>query len=154
MAKETNEQFQTGDEEHIPCMFSGFSLPRDRDGNLEQNQHLYLQKLENLLLYAPFTEFQSMRMHLAWLANTLPACHFDISHLAQLSEERVPTEKSVLARRRDKATKYVRYHRISLNISKFDRDSVRVVDFADASFGSNFDLPTQFGHISFFADDL
>ena len=41
----TNERFQMGEDEYIPCTLSGFSLARDKYGSLEQNQNFYLRKL-------------------------------------------------------------------------------------------------------------
>ena len=141
-----------GVDETIPCTFSGFSLVCDGDGKLVQNQHFYLKKLERLPIHASSTEFRSMRMRLAWLANTKPDCQFENSQLAQVTEERFLAEKSLLVRRLNKATKNATCNRISLKIPKLDNDSLRVVGFADASLANNHDLLTQLGHISFLAD--
>ena len=88
LAKKTNESFQMGEDEHVPCTFSGFSLARGKNGSLEQNQHFYLQKLERLHLEVSFSEFWSMHMRLAWLANTRTDCQLEISQLAQVTEDR------------------------------------------------------------------
>ncbi len=73
--------------------FSCVHSRRDREGRLEQNQHFYLEKLEKLPLDASFTDFRSMRMRLAWLANTRPDCVYEISQLAQVTEERFLTDE-------------------------------------------------------------
>lgn len=153
LAQRTNQRFEMGEDEHIPCTFSGFSLSRNTaDGSLEQNQHFYLQKLEKLSLNATFAEFRSMRMRLAWLANTRPDCQFEISQLAQITEERFAKEQNAVIRRLDKTTKYAVDHRVSLKIPALDQDSLRVIGFADASFANNHDLSTQLGHICFLSD--
>ncbi len=84
--------------------------------------------------------------------NTRSDCLYEISQLAQVTEERYLTEKSKLVRQLNKATKYAVDNRISLKIPKLDRDSLRVVVFADASFANNHDLSTQLGHICFLSD--
>ena len=80
----TKERFQMGEDEHIPCTVSGFSPARGKNDILEQNQHLYLQKLEQLHLDASFSEFRSMHMKLAWLANTFSDYQFEISQPTQV----------------------------------------------------------------------
>lgn len=141
-----------GNDETIACTFSDFSLVRDKDDNVVQNQHFYLQKPEKLPLDASFTEFRSMRMCLVWLANTRPDRQFEISKLAHVTVERFLTDNAVLARLLNKATKYATCKQISLKIPKLYHDSLRVVGFADASFANNHDLSTQLGHTSFLAD--
>ncbi len=152
LAKKTNERFQMGEDEHIPCTFSGFSLARGKDGSLEQNQHFYLQKLERLHLDASFSEFRSMRMRLAWLVNTRPDCQFEISQPAQVNEDRYLPEQPEIVRRLNRATRYAAEHRVSLKIAAVDQESLGVVGFADASFANNHDLSTQLGHICFLTD--
>lgn len=86
VAKKTRQRFDRADDETPPCTFTGFALSRGKDGCLMQDQHGYLRKLESLPCDASFSEFRSMRMKLAWLANTRPDCLFEISQLAQVTE--------------------------------------------------------------------
>ena len=67
------------EEEPIPCTFSAFSLARRKDGSLEQ-------KLERPHFDESTSKFRSMRMRLAWLANTRPDCQLEISQLAQVTK--------------------------------------------------------------------
>ena len=106
LAKKANELIQMGEDEHIPCTISGFSIARGKDGSLEQSQHFYLQKQERLHLYASVSEFRSMCMRLSWLANTRQDYQFEISQRAQVTEDRYLNEQPVIVRRlknRDKA---------------------------------------------------
>lgn len=57
ISKRISESLQMDTEEEIPCIFSGLSLSRDKEGNLEQNQNLCLQKLENSLLILLYLNF-------------------------------------------------------------------------------------------------
>ena len=154
LAKKTNERFQMDDDEQVSCTFtfSGFSPAHGKDSSLEQNQHFYLQKLERLHLDASFSEFRSMRMRLAWLANTRPDCQFEISQLAQVTKGRYLDEQPVIFRCLNKVTRYATDHRVSLKIPTLYQESLRVVGFADASFANNHDLSTQLGHICFLSD--
>lgn len=68
-----------GTEEEITCTFSGFSLSRDKEGNLEQNIHVDLQEIEKIPLDASFSEFRSIIMRLAWFEITRPDFIFEIS---------------------------------------------------------------------------
>ena len=94
-----------------------------------------------------------MRMRLAWLPNTRPDCQFEISQLAQVTENRYLAEQPTLVRRLNRATRYAVDNRVSLKISTLEQNSLRVVGFADASFANNHDLSTHLGHICFLADD-
>ena len=152
MAKKTNERFQMGEDEHIPCTFSCFSLTHGKDGSLEQNQHFYLQKSEQLHLDASFSEFRSMHIRLAWLTNSRPDCQFDISEPAQVTEDRYLAEQPAIVRRLNRATRYATDYSVSLKIATLDHESLRVVGFADASFANNHDQSTQPDHIFFLAD--
>ena len=105
LAKQTDERFQMGEDEHVPCTFSGSSLARGKDGFMEQIQHFYLQKLERLYLEASFSEFRSMRMRFAWLANTRPDCQFEISQLSQVTEDRYLVQQPTLVRHLNRATR-------------------------------------------------
>lgn len=94
-----------------------------------------------------------MRMRLAWLANTRPDCQFEISQLAQVTENRFEADRSSFIRRLNKATRYATENFVSLKIPKLDASTARVVGFADASFANNDDLSTQLGHICLLVDD-
>ncbi len=69
----------------LPCVFTGFRICENH-GVLIQNQHAYLQKLEELQNNASLAAFRAMRMRLAWLSYTRPNCLFEISQLAQVTE--------------------------------------------------------------------
>ena len=120
LAKKTNERFQMSEDEQITCTFSGFSLAGGNDGSLKQDQHFYLQRLERLHLDVPFSEFRSMPMRPAWLANTRPACQFEISQLAHVTKDGHLAEQPVIFRRLNKATQFATDHRVSLKISTLD----------------------------------
>jgi len=65
-----------------------------------------LRNLEALDKNASYSAFRSMRMKLAWLANTRPDCLFEISQLSQVTEDRFKTDKQRLIRQLNKAVKY------------------------------------------------
>lgn len=93
-----------------------------------------------------------MRMKLAWLANTRPDCMFEISQLAQVTDEMFSKDSVQHIKRLNKTVVYATSHPITLKIPKLDLLSLRVVGFSDASFANNHDLSTQLGHIVFLAD--
>ncbi len=117
-----------GDEQKIPCTFSGFSLGRNKNRCLEDHQNFYLGKLEKLPLESPLTQFRSMNVRLAWLSNTRADCQLEISQLAQVTEDRFKDKRPALIRRLNKATKYAVDIRISLMILRMDMDFLCIVD--------------------------
>ena len=53
------------------------------------DQDFYMSKIEHIPFDAEFSKFTSMRMKLAWLANTLPDVVFEISQTVQMGLSRV-----------------------------------------------------------------
>eukprot|EP00171_Calliarthron_tuberculosum_P021336 IDg21336t1 len=137
--------------ECLPCTFSGLYLERDNSGSILQRQNFYVQKLENLPLTASLTQFRSMRMRLAWLANTHPECLFEILQLAQVAEDRFNENKSDLICLLNEATKFATDYHITLKTPKLDKNSLRIISFSDVTF-ANHDLSTEIGYIFFLAD--
>ena len=160
VSKKTNARFEMAEDQKLPCSFTGFSLARNKDGDIIQDQHEYLKKFERLPLTASFPQFRSMRMQfrsmrmrLAWLANTRPDCLFEIAQLAQVTEEMFSQHPKQVLQRLNKAVAFAIDNRISLRIPKLNKDTLRVIGFADSSFANNADLSTQLGHVCFIGDD-
>ena len=65
---------------------------------------------------------------------------FEISRLAQVTEEIFHAGKTDLNRRLNKAVKYAVDNRIKLKISNLDMSSLKIIGFYDASFANNHDL--------------
>ena len=100
------------EDQSLPSMFTGFSLSQSTGGTIVQEQHEYLRKLEELPLDASFSHFKSMRMKLAWLSNSRPDCLFEISQLAQVTDEIYAAKKKELIRRINKAVRYAMQNKI------------------------------------------
>ena len=93
-----------------------------------------------------------MRMKLAWLSHTRPDCVYEISQLAQVTEDRFEKSKREEITRLNRAIQFSIDNRVSLKIPKLYLDSLRVVGVSDPSFANNFDLSSQLGHITFLCD--
>ena len=153
LSKKTNERFDMAEDQKLPCSFTGFSLGFEKGRTIVQDQHEYLKKLEKLPLTASFSQFRSMRMKLAWLANTRPDCLFEISQLAQVTEDMFNQKPKQILQRLNKAVAFAVDNRVSLRIPKLDKSTLRVTGYSDASFANNADLSTQLDHICFLRDD-
>ena len=92
-----------------------------------------------------------MCMKLAWLANTRPDCLFEISQLAQVTEEMFLQDSKMTLQSLNKAVAIDNC--IPLQIAKLNQEFFRVIGFADASFANNEDLSKQLGHVCFIGDD-
>ena len=152
LCSKTKRKFDMAEDQGLPCTFTGFSISRTVDNTIVQQQHEYLRRLEELPPDASFPHFRSMRMKLAWLSNTRPDCLFEISQLAQVTEEKYSTERSVVIRRINRATRYAVQNRISLKVPSLNKDTLRVIGFSDSSFANNADLSSQLGHICLLGD--
>lgn len=124
LSKKTNERFEMAEESKLPSEFTGFVIDRDKDNNIVIDQNAYLRQLECLPMDASFGHFRSMRMKLAWLSNSRPDCLFDISQLAQVTEERFNESKGGTIRRLNKAVKYVIDNRVRLKVPKLSRETL------------------------------
>ena len=153
LCSKKKEKFDMAEDQSLPCMLTAFSLSRSTEGTTVQGQHEYLRKLEELPLEASFSHFRSMQMKLAWLSNTRPDCLFEISHLAQVTEEIYAAKKKELIRRINKAVRYAMRNRISLKVSQLDKETIKVIGFSDSFFANDADLSSQLGHICFLGDD-
>lgn len=133
------------EDESVPCTFSGFHVTRDLNDCLNQHQSFCFLKLEKLPFSASLWDFRSRCMRIAWLENTRPDCQYEISKLAQVTEDLFANDKSAFVRRLNKSTKCAVDNRVSLKIPALDVDSLRVVGFADSLFANNHDISTQPG---------
>ena len=56
--KKTNARFEMAEDQKLPCSFTGFSLGKDKNGDVIQDQHKYLKKLDKLPIAASFSKFR------------------------------------------------------------------------------------------------
>ena len=109
------------EDEEVPCLYSGFVVDSDKAGSFYQQQKHYLHKLEHLPSDASFSAFRSMRMKLAWLAHTRPDCLFEISQLAQVTEDRFKENKVTIIKRLNRVVDFSLRNHFALKIPKLDR---------------------------------
>lgn len=148
----TNKKFDTTEKSSIPFEFTGFNIERLNDGKLAISQNGYLRKLEELPDDADFGAFRSMRMKLAWLANSRPDVLFEIATLAQVTDAMFNADKRDCIKRLNRAIRYAVTFRIPLAIPKLDPNSLKIIGYSDASFANNHDLSTQLGYIILMVD--
>ena len=141
------------EDKEIPCTFTGFRLSIDKDGNILQDQHQYIKKLEEIPLDATFSDLRSMRMCLAWLANTRPDRLFEISQVAQVTQQIFDSSKRDIIKGLNKAVKYAVNNRTSIKTPRLERNSLKIIGFSYASFANNADFSSQLRHICFLGDD-
>lgn len=152
-AKKTSHRFEMAEDEILPCVFTGFSLKRQGTNAIAQDPHDYLRKLEELSSDCSFGAFCSMRIKLAWLSNTRPDCLFEISQLAQITEDMFEADSKRVIQQLNRAVRYAIQNQVSPKIPALDPDSLRIIGFSDSSFANNRDLSSQVGHICFLGDD-
>lgn len=93
-----------------------------------------------------------METKLAWLANKSPECLFEISQLAQFTEEIFGSSKRKCFRRLNKAVSFALDTGNSVVFPKLDKQKLSIIGCADPSFGSSPDLSSQLGHICLLGD--
>ena len=58
LSQKTNARFEMSEDQTLLCSFTGFSLLENENGEVVQDQHEYLQKMEQLLLDASYSQFR------------------------------------------------------------------------------------------------
>ena len=56
ISQKTNDRFEMSEDQTLLCSFTGFSLSKNENGEVVQNQHEYLQKLEQLSLEVNYSQ--------------------------------------------------------------------------------------------------
>ena len=152
MSKKTCECFEIADDESLPCTFTGFRIEAGESSSLSNDQHLYVKIIRLLGSDASFSDFASLRMKLAGLTHTRPDCSYEVSQVAQVTRERFDIERSNVIKNCKRIFKHVHMHQLQIQVPKLDINSIRIVEFSDASFASNLDLTSQLGYVRFLSD--
>ena len=88
----TLERFETTGNQQEPFAFAWMHITESHNVyNIEQD--FYMSKIEQIPPNAEFSKFASLRMKLAWVANTRPDAIFQIKQIAQAN--RVIYEKDI-----------------------------------------------------------
>lgn len=85
----TEKKFEMSEDELPPFEFSGFALEYDKNGVLFQHQFHYQIRLETVHMSddTAYLSFRFACKKLAWIENKRPDYLFEISQLAQVTEE-------------------------------------------------------------------
>ena len=116
------------------------------------DQLFYTKKLEELDSSSFFNEFRSMRMRLAWLANTRSDLQFEISQITQITEQSFSENATTHLQRLNDAIRYATNNVACLKFPQLDLPSVKIIGCSDAAFAYNFDLSSQLGYILLLTD--
>ena len=152
LCKRMHENFGTSGDKEPPLTFAGSKITKHHNGTFSIDQTFYLRQLEELDAAAKFTEFRSMRMKVAWLANTRPDLQFEISQMTQVAMDRFSEDAATLIKRFNVVIRYARNIATSLKFPRLDMKSLRVVGYSDAAFANNQDLSSQLGRIILLMD--
>ena len=147
----THVRFETTGDEDPPFTFAGFNIAKRSDVPYAIDQLFYMKKLEELELSSSFDQYRSMRMRLAWLANTRPDLQFEISQIAQVTAQRFKDDACAHLLRLNAAIRYA-LQPGTPQISKLDSSSLHIIGYSDAAFANNHDLSSQLGRIILLTD--
>lgn len=142
------------EDEIIPCEFSGFALDYNENNLLLQHQTHYRKRFETIEINdaSVYSKFRSTRMKLGWLANTRPDCLFEISQLAEATEEIFEQNPKERNKGRNRCVCYERDNNVSIKFPKRDQCSLRIIGYSDASFANNRDNSSQLGYTVLLCD--
>ena len=123
------------------------------ENTLTFDKHSCLNTIRPMGSDSEWFEFASLRMNLSWLTHTRPDCAFEVSQMAQVTQENFKRDKKPFINRCNKLVRHRHENKIKVAIPKLDKDALRVVGFSDASFAGNMDFTSQLGYICFLADE-
>ena len=153
LCQKTHHRFETSGDDSLPLTFAGLTVSKKHEGFLTIDQTFYLQKLECIESTSTFANFRSMRMRVAWLANTRPDLQFEISRLAQVTEVIFKQDAAAHVKKLNFIVRYAHDNIAHLPFPKLDLRSIRIVGYSDAAFANNHDATSQLGRIILLVDD-
>jgi hypothetical protein len=138
-SKMTAEKFKSGARSLVPLTFAGINISETDEG-YQIAQDSYRQKLRPLLLSASFADFRCRRAQLAWMVLSRPDVCVDVSTAAQVTKDSfgVPDVRALSL-----AISRVMNTNLTLKYKPLDKESLRLVAFADASFANISDFTSQ-----------
>ena len=80
-----------------------------------------------------------MRMRATWLSNTRPDLQFEISQLAQVTENRFKEDAAAQLKRLNNVVRHAHDNIAHLSFPNLDLNSIRIVGYSDAAFANNYD---------------
>ena len=132
-SSKTHMRFETTGDEDPPFTFAGFNIAKQSDVPYTIDQLFYMKKLEELELTSSFDQYRSMRMRLAWLANTRPDLQFEISQIAQVAAQRFKDDAHAHLLRLNAAIRYAHSNPAHLKFTKLDYSSLHIIGYSDAA---------------------
>ena len=132
-----HELFETTGDENPPFTFAGFSIAKVTEVPYAIDHNFFMKKLEELELSSSLGKYRSMRMRLAWLANTRLDLQFEISQIAQFTAERFNDDVRATLLRLNAAILYAHYNTAHPKFLKLERSSLRIIGYSDAAFANN-----------------
>ena len=136
MSQETHRQFETSGDEWLPFTFSGFNIACHTQAPLLIDQTFYLRKLGAIDTSSSFSYFRTIRMKVAWLANTRPDLQFEISQLVQITAARFKEDAAAHVKRLNSDILYARNKVAHLLFPKLGISNLRIVGYLDAAFAN------------------
>ena len=109
------ERFETTGSQQEPFTFSGMHMT-ESDSLYHIEQDFYMSTTEQIPSDTEFSNFASMRMRVAWKANTRPRLVFEISQTAQVTRSMYEKGIRKHCKRLNKAIKYVLDYTVSIHI--------------------------------------
>ena len=153
LCQKTQRQFEANGDQDPPFTFAGLNVSPCANHAYTIDQKFYIPKIEELDNSTEFAEYRSMRMKLAWLANSRPDMQFEISQLAQITQNVFENEPKKHVKRLNSLVRHAHNIVAHLKFPDLDRNSLRLVGYSDAAYANNHDLSSQLGRIVLLMDD-
>jgi hypothetical protein len=148
-----SKEYDTKEKEYGDGRIAGIEFRCSTDG-IRVNQTQYLRSLKFLPSDASYEEFRSARMKLMWLVHSRPDVAYSSATAAQVTGEQWDSSRGNSIKRLNATVKRLHNSREeSMFFPRLDLNTLRILVYADASFGNNEDLSSQMGYVVFLTDD-
>ena len=153
LCQKTHRKFETNGDQDPPFNFAGLNISPCANHAYTTDQKFYTTKFEELDKPTIFSQHRSMRMELSWLGNSRPDVQFEISQLAQVTQDMLEKEPN---RHVKSLNSFIRYaHNIvaHLKFPDLDHNSLWLVGYSDSAYTNSQYLSSQLGRIVLLIND-
>ena len=112
------------------------------------HQKHYISKIKEISKEGSFKDFGSLRAQISWATQSRPYIACSIAQAAQVTEDLSNSDPKKHCKGLDSLVKHLLTITDQvLKFPKLDHKSIRLQVYCDASYGNNFDGPSQLGYI-------
>lgn len=150
VSQKTSKRFDTSPPKTKASRFAGIDLEQTDEG-IAADMDDYIRQLN--VGEQTWKVFASLRQKLAWIVYVRPDICAQVAKLAQVTPKMFGADSQKYLTSASSTVQYLKDHKLHLKYPKFDKNTLRIRAYSDASHASNADGSSQLGYIICLQDD-